>query len=173
MPQSFFAAKAIGKKLKFDPGIIAIEVRNEVEKQGRAVAASYRETVEHWEGDKPIFGVTKRQVAPSRTRDVELTVGVKGGTEFGSDKWTWLDEGTKVRWAVMHPRFRRKTTPNTTKTRQGAHPEPTLRGMKSMQFPRPGIKARNWTRIIVNRHTPSFRRAVRLAVIRGAERAIR
>ena len=151
---------------------ISREIRKALMRRGRKVTRELEATTEHWGGDKPKFGIIKTRAAATRSRDVFIIIGVKGGSEHGKNKWKWLDEGTAVRRAVMSPQFVRKTRPGTTATRSGRPPfAPVARG-KNIQ--RPGIEERGWTIIIERRqHTkpPTFGKQVSLAVRKGLQAA--
>jgi hypothetical protein len=87
--------------------------------------------------------------------------------EFSSDKqeikatnitdnriYFFLHEGTKVRYAILSPDWKSKTTPRRLSSGQG-------RGRVifiSKKFPQPGIKAREWTDVIIRQRKRPYKK---------------
>lgn len=78
-------------------------------------------------------------------------------------RMVYLDRGTKVRHALMSNPYKPKTTPNLLSARKGKG----YRVAVSRSIQQPGIKARNWTAIVVKLREPRFKkqlqRKIRLA----------
>ena len=85
----------------------------------------------------------------------------------GVKKWRWLNEGTRVRRALMSRDWRSKTKPGRYRSGPG-------RGKMlfvSRKLARPGIKPRGWTpKLMKSRRKPYTRRMVK-AMQRGAGKA--
>ncbi|RLC88773.1 MAG: hypothetical protein DRJ03_01610 [Chloroflexi bacterium] len=101
-----------------------------------------------WKGTKPRF---KREIKVDRG-NLRLTT-LPYGNPKAVNKFRWLNEGTRVRHAVMSKDFRPKTRHRTIGSRRGRG------GMVfvSRKIRQPGIKAREWTDEIRKRRTPKFR----------------
>lgn len=99
-------------------------------------------TVATWD-NKPNFTV-KKVKGPSGWR-AELWVN--------DARWTWLDQGTKVRYATMQKGF-------VAKTRAGVLYSYAGKGQVafvSKKKPMPGIAARGWSKLISDRVGPIIR----------------
>jgi len=157
MPVLFKAIKS--SKLKEDT--FRLEFLNEMRKTGTAVRKDYSKTTRTWRGDKPTF----KQLVSLAGGGPTLVIEVTGG--HGADKWFWLDRGTKVRYATMSLSFRAKTQVGNLSSGSG-------RGgvlFVNKKRPRPGIKARGWTILIVRRWTPRFKRNMEGAMGRAAKKS--
>lgn len=152
--------KAI-KPSRLKDDVFRLEALNQMRKTGRAIQRDYKRTTQTWEGAKPNFGLLISLAGDGPT----ILVEAQGGK--GADKWNWLDKGTAVRYATMSSNWRSKTTPNTLRSVRG-------RGVMlfvSKKHPRPGIKARNWTVIIVRMWTPRFKRDMEDALRRAVRKS--
>ena len=106
-----------------------------------------QKTTRTWKGAKPRF---RRYIEVDR--DDMMMVVAPSGSEKGKWKWIWLDQGTRVRRALMSPDFKPKTRHRTMGSRMG-------RGgvlFVSRRIARPGIKAREWSEEAAERRTPKF-----------------
>jgi hypothetical protein len=79
--------------------------------------------------------------------------------------FNFLDKGTKIRWALMSRDWVSKTRPGVYKSGTG-HGYVRMRG-KSMPFPRPGIKARNWTKRMAIELESKLIYRMNIAVLQG------
>jgi len=120
-----------------------------------------------WKGDKPKFVSivikTADQIGAHTYPDV---------TSLGGKKFMWLDEGTSVRWALMSGNWRSKTRVGSWKSGAGAG-RVLFAGKKAFKRrkmqPRPGIKARRWTKMAHKERTKPFRdRMVRVFKVYAA-----
>lgn len=105
----------------------------------------------------------------------EVTVGgARGGgkgrsgvaIEVTTDdmRYKFVDLGTKVRYATMSPDFQAKTKVNSLTARRG-------RGgllFISKKRPRPGIKARGFTKLVQKKWEPAFKAAMERAMFEAA-----
>lgn len=82
-------------------------------------------------------------------------------------RFLFVDEGTKVRYATMTPDFIAKTKPKSLKAGKG-------RGgllFVNKKKPRPGIKARGFTKMVAKKWNPLFRAAMSEAMAAGAKKS--
>lgn len=117
----------------------------------------HKRTVQTW-NTKPVFA-----------SKVEQGAGV-GGIRFqiGTDdpRWWWLNDGTRVRYATMSKDWQSKTEPNVVQSFPG-------KGKKlfvNKKRPRPGIKARRWTKWIAKSMRAKMIPIVKNAMARAARR---
>jgi len=142
------------KKLKIDE--VRMALLNALRAEGRAIQKEYEKTVATW-AHKPKFeqliGLDKQQAT------------VLVGTD--SRIYKFIDEGTRVRRAVMSKDWQSKTTPNVI----GSGPGRGHVVFISKKIALPGIKARNFTKIIQRRRKKPFRNAMLKAARKGAAKA--
>lgn len=104
---------------------------------------------------------------PDFKRQVSFRAGVAMARVHVRDKvYGALDEGTKVRWALLSKDWRSKTRPGFIGSGPGAG-RVLMRGRKMRKAgipPGPGIKARGWSGVIAEKHKPIFERDMELAV---------
>jgi hypothetical protein len=109
-----------------------------------------KKTTRTWKGKKPRFKADIEITSNSMVMDI-----VPFGNEKAVNKWKWLNEGTKIRWAVMVGNF-------TSRRGRGG---PVIIGKKAMRkrniAARPGIKARKWTQLVRKIREPIFLRQMR------------
>lgn len=155
------------KRLQVDK--ILAEIMSELEKEGEEHKALLRQTVSTWKGDKPDF----ETLTDTSGGNVIVITGPVGSTE-AVNKFRWLDEGTKIRWAVMSPDWKSKTSIGTFKAGPGRG-RVVIAGKRAMTRrgirPRKGIKARGWTAKITKQRKIPFRRRMLEAAKRGAGKA--
>jgi len=146
--------KPIGKgkfNLKSIKGLVEKELRAEAKEQLKLL----QKPTDSWKGSKPRFKsiviATPKQIGAHTFADL--------GTE-GGKKFMWLDEGTKVRWAVMSGDWRSKTRVGSWKS-GGGKGRVVIYGrgamMKRKMKARPGIKARGWTKLATQERKIPFR----------------
>lgn len=129
----------------------------------RIIDGLYAKTYRTW-SNKPSFKITDTSNAPKK-------VEVRTGTN--QDQMLWLDEGTRIRWAVMSPDWVSKTKPRTLGSQSGSG-RVIIAGRRAMTArgiaPRPGIKARQFTKEIVVRRSRPYSKAMTRALRRGLKR---
>lgn len=118
----------------------------------------FKRTVQTWK-DKPKFS--------SRVDQGAAVGGVR--FQIGTDDviYGFIDEGTKVRYATMSKDWVSKTEPGVIQAFHGA-------GRKlfvNKKYPRPGIKARKFTKIIAKSTRARMEPALRNALARAARRS--
>lgn len=140
---------------------------NELRNQGRIVENEYKKTTQNWKGDKPEF----ESLIGLTGKDASVLTGPTG-SQHAVDKFIWLDEGTRIRWAVMSSDWRSKTKPGSFRTGRG-NGRVIIAGRRAMTnrniAPRPGIKARNWTSTLQKRRKRPFTKAMVTAARISAE----
>lgn len=137
----------------------------ELAAEGEDDAALFEATTKTWKHEKPSF----RPKVGRRGNDA-LVRTAPGGSAKGMAKYRWLDQGTRVRWAIMSGGWRSKTRSGYLTSYKGAGRVVAVgkrRKVKSKKTgkvryvpmkPRPGIKAREFTSTIQKRQTPKFKK---------------
>jgi hypothetical protein len=130
------------KKLKVEQ-ILAL-LGDFVQTEGEIEQKEYQKTTRTWR-DKPDheldFSRTKQEIKALNLTDNRI--------------YYFLHEGTRVRYAVLSRDWKSKTTPRRLSSGQG-------RGrvvLISKKFPQPGIKAREWTDVIIRKRKRPYKRA--------------
>jgi hypothetical protein len=129
----------------------------------------FQDTIKYWKGEKPRF------IKALIVRDDYIEIQIRAvGPEKGKNKWLWLNEGTrphKIR-AKNAPalRFRRGygagSSPNSTFVI--ASRKATGAMVRKDEVNHPGIKARNWTSIIIRENQKLFERWMNAAMEKAA-----
>ena len=164
------AFKAIKPGVKFKSSIFRDELRSAAEKMLPKVKKDFEKTAKTW-NEKPKFEGEVAVGRPAMGRYLAGKIGITTGVMLAvittSPIYLYVDEGTRVRYATMTPDFQPKTIPNWIGSRKGRG------GMLfiSKKRPRPGIKARNFTKIIHKTWQPLFRKEMAAAMKRAAERS--
>ena len=104
--------------------------------------------------------------------EVKVTVEESGNAIIGKavivdDKAFYLDQGTKIRWALMSKDFRAKTQSRSLRSGSGAG-EVVVAGRSRMQKlgipPRPGIKPRFFSNTLRDKHRPKYVQAMNTVI---------
>jgi hypothetical protein len=138
---------------------------NAMAKIGKLMKADLQKTTKTWKGDTPIFD-TEIELDQENIpflgqfpRKFTLKAHSKKTGDKGYWKWRWLDEGTRVRYALMMKGFRAKTRVGELNSWAGAK-GPVLmkngRPVLLMNNPRPGIKKRKWTQTLQKKYKKKF-----------------
>jgi len=155
------------KPHKLSSRAVRARVLNALTAEGKSVVGEYNKTIATWRGSKPRF----EYLVGYKGGELTVVVGPTGD-EKGVKKWIWLDEGTKVRWAVMSRDWESKTNPGWYGSGPGAG-RVVIAGKRAMMArgipPRPGIEARRWTQLIAKRRKSKFVKAILQAVRAGLE----
>jgi hypothetical protein len=153
-------------KLKFiSPGKLNIkkitnEIRKALKEEAKDIKKMYDMAVRTWE-EKPKF----------QTNIVE---GPNPSVQVFTDDpvFTYIDLGTKKRWALMSGDWKSKTTSGMIGSSRGRG-RAVLVGKKAFQKrrmrARPGIKARHFTKNIMMVREPALRRRMEAAIKKGAD----
>ncbi len=128
---------------------------------GKAHKAEREKTISSWQGAKPSWKTFVRRIFPTMVKIVVMRIG----DPLGKKKWLWLDEGTKVRYmGVNWPNWQSKTKVNWIGSGQGkGH-------VTGLGYPWPGIKARNWNKIINKKLNKQLEKRVVTSIRRGLRR---
>lgn len=100
-------------------------------------------TTSTW-SDPPTFTVKR----------VRTEQGVTAQIWVSDSRWTWLDQGTRVRYATMQKGFIAKTKVGVLYSYKGNGQIAFV----SKKKPMPGIAARGWSQLIMDRVAPTVRR---------------
>lgn len=132
-----------------NPAAYRRSVNTLLKNTGKAFEKDMREPTQYWNKSIPIKH--KQEV-----NYVEVTTN--------DPRWYYLNVGTNIRWAVLTPDFIPKTTPRQLHGRPGQG-QVLIAGKLAMLArglpPRPGIKARQWIDIIVQKEGPIFKQKYR------------
>lgn len=131
---------------------VRLELLNELRRQGRAIREQYERTTRTWR-NKPKFEML-----------ISLAKG-EASVIVGTDDriYKFIDEGTRVRRAIMSRDWVSKTTPRVISSVPGRGHVVFI----SKSVNRPGIEAREFSKIIEKRTKKTFHRAMIDAVQRG------
>lgn len=164
-----WVTRTIGRKKRLEAKEIRLELLNELRKEGRLHVRELKKTTATWKGIKPNF---ESLVGLTRNGDLSVLTGPTGPM-FGVLKWFWLDQGTKIRWALMSKDWRSKTRRRELASHPGQG-KAVLRGRRAMLAagigPQPGIEAREWTNMLTEQRKRPFIRNTRQAIKRGARK---
>lgn len=137
---------------------IAKEIFTELGKEGKDDQRLLDQTTSGFTGTRPTF-----ESDIYRGDDVGVRT-TPGGDGEGVKKWRYLNEGTRVRHAVMSKGYRAGTTPGQLRSSR-------KRGRTvfvSRKIRRPGIAARGWTTVAQKERTAPFQGRIVKAIGRGA-----
>jgi hypothetical protein len=149
------------KPKKLDIDQIRLNLLNALRAEGQIIAKEFDKTTATWEGEKPKFEVL---IGLTGT-DATVVVGPTG-SDLAVNKWTWLDKGTKKNYPIEPKRapklifqsgYKAKTRVNTFSSSGGGPFGPTVGAKKVIH---PGIKARNWSVLIIKRRKKRFTKAM-------------
>lgn len=122
--------------------------------EGKAQKLEMAKTTSSWTGTKPRWRVD-RIVSGDQ---IGMHIYPDQNTESGRI-WVYLDQGTRIRWAVMSRNWRSKTKVGQMQSGPGAG-YVVVAGKRFMQAhniaPRPGIAARKWSEMLQKKWTPKF-----------------
>ena len=140
---------------------VRLELLNVMRAEGRVHQRELRKTTATWQGDKPQF---ESLVSLQGGAATVLTGPV--GNEMGIKKWSWLDGGTRVRYATMSGDWRSKTRVKWFGSGGGKGRMLFV----NRRRPRPGIAARGWSEALTLTRKNAFQKAVLAGLKRASER---
>lgn len=143
------------KPSRLNEDALRLQLLNLTRDVGRGIKKDFEKTTATWD-NKPEFTITR---SVSRKRGPEVLVGTD------DEIYKFVDEGTRVRHAVMTTPFVSKTVPNVIGSRRGVGG----RLFVSRRIQRPGIKARNFTKILQKKWQPIFKRRGEKAMKRARQ----
>lgn len=166
-----FVVKAI-KPQRLNVDGFRQEILNELRAEGRDHRKALKPTVATWKGEKPKFESLIGLERGSAGSASVLTGPT--GSEKAVWKWRWLDEGTRIRWALMSRDWKSKTRRRVFGSFRGRG-RVVIAGRRAMQRrnirPRPGIKAREWSVTLMKRRRRPFTRRMIGAMQRAGNKA--
>lgn len=119
-----------------------------LQKRAKAIKADFEVTTQDWEVPVEFY---------SRVRYAGGDASVESGTN--NPIWKFLNYGTQERWAIMPKGFvPLSTVGQISSTPPGG--KPVRRGRKQMPVAQTGITAREWTKVIAEKHQPELTREV-------------
>jgi hypothetical protein len=145
---------------------MAAPIRDAVIKDALAMGKDFEKVTRTWKGDVPRIQTEAKLVPPGAPPATGFHTSFTASAwprEDGSKgywKWRWLDEGTKVRYAVM-------STPFISKTRKGQLQSWVGKGKMlhvSKKHPMPGIEARGFTIALRKKWEQPFKDHMKAAV---------
>jgi len=159
-----FMVKSIVPKSLSKIKNVRLAILNELRAEGREECKMLEQTTAHWHGDKPKF----TQIISFAGGDASLLVG-PGGSMTGSQKWVWLDEGTrphdikprKARFLVFRTGYTAGSTPGTFATRASSTSGEVAR---AKLVHHPGVKARGWSVLLLKERYKPFRERINKVV---------
>lgn len=150
-----FVMRAVIPKKLFRFRTVREELLREMNKQIDIIDRMYQKTYRTWR-TKPTF---EKKISTGKER---LAIS----TSTGFAVMRFLDDGTRVRRALMTADFIPKTGPRTIGSKGGRGGVVFI----SKKLARPGIKARHFTDEIVKRRAKNYTRAMTRALRRGVAR---
>lgn len=149
--------RAIKPGKPFQSSIFRDEVRREADAVRKDMLDDFNRTTATWQ-HKVRF--TSKVQASAGAGGVRIEVSTKDPI------YGYIDQGTRVRYATMSPDFSPKTQPDVILSVPGKG----RRLFVNKKRPRPGIKARNFSKIIAKSYFKEFRRRMQNALDRFARR---
>jgi hypothetical protein len=152
--------RAIKPGKPFQSSIFREEARVAIKEFTALVRIDFAQTTRTWK-DPPKF---KEKIQDVGTQSIQMEVFPVPEVPF-----KFVDEGTRVRRAVMSADFIAKTKPNFIGSRAGRGGVVFI----GKNVKRPGIKARNFTKIIKRNNESIFRKAINNALAKFRRRSNR
>lgn len=155
--------KSVKPATKFKSSVFREKLRARAQDIGPKMAADMKKPTLTWQ--EPVEFKTEVSVGNAAggalaRKAAGSASGVSVEVTTTDARYKYLDEGTKVRYATMSRDFRAKTKPNSLNASRG-------RGkllFVNKRRPRPGIKARNFTKLVHDKWQPEFRKAMQAAL---------
>lgn len=125
---------------KFDPDTIIKRLASELDNAAQRAKESLESTTVNFQRVSPTFLIEKEKDSEN-----EIRLVAPKDDQFGRI-WMFLDGGTSVRYAILSPDWRSKTTPGTLSTGLGAGRVLYI----DINDPQPGIEARLWSELVAS-----------------------
>ncbi len=138
----------------FDINGAAEEIAKTLQKYARLAEEDLEKTTATWDHD-----IKFEKKVTQRTKKIEIDIFT------WSDIYRFVNDGTSVRFATMSKDFVPKTKPGVLRSSAGQGGVQYV----SKQNPRPGIKARNFTKTIAAKYEKQFADDVQSATAKGAK----
>lgn len=150
-------ARVIKPATPFKSSVFREEILKAAKEIEQDVRKDFEKTTANWK-HKVKF---KSKVKTVGTQSVTITVTT-------DDKiYDYIDRGTKVRYATMSDDWKSKTEPNIV----GTFPGKGRKLFVNKKYPRPGIKARNFTKHIAKTTQRELARVTKNALARAVRRS--
>ena len=147
------------KKLRTDK--VRLNILNTLRAEGKIIANEFKKTTASWKGEKPKFEV----LIGLTGKDASVVIGPTG-TDKAVNKWIWLDKGTRKNYPITAKRkprlvFQSGYSAKTKVGSFGSFPGGSFGPIVSkVKIIHPGIKARGWSVLIVQRRRKRFIQAL-------------
>lgn len=162
--------KSIKPATKFKSSVFRASAAKTAERIAPLMEKDLLAPTKTWKAaDIPVF---KRKVSVGNAAGGSLAKKATGSASgvsievtTDSEIYGYLDEGTKVRFATMTSNFQPKTKVNSLRASRG-------RGgvaFVNRKRPRPGIKARGFTKLVRAKWAPQFRKEMQAALAAAAK----
>lgn len=148
--------RRIGKKTAFKSSVFREEIDATMNIMARSMELDFERTVATW-NDKPKFKKEVTRKGGNPTISVTTTDPI----------YFYVDNGTRVRRALMSDDWKSKTTPEVIGSGKGKGHVVFI----SKHLKLPGIKARHFSKNIAKKWKPEFQRQIKNALARAARRA--
>ena len=152
------AMRSIKPGRPFQSSVFRAETLKAAKKIEKEAKASFEMTVKNWK-HKPKFA--------SKTDEGATVGGIRIQVATDDPIYLYVDKGTKVRYATMSKDWKSKTEPDVV----GTFPGKGRRLFVNKRRPRPGIKARNFTKHIAKTTKIELDREIKNALARAARRS--
>lgn len=153
---------------KFKSSTFRAQMKDAAERMAPGIEKDFAKTTRTWK-EKPKFSREVKVGVAAGGRLAKQVTGSASGVSVevstDSDVYRFVDEGTKVRYATMTPDFLAKTRPRWIGSRKG-------RGgllFVNKKRPRPGIKAREFSKEIHKKWQKPFRVEMERAMKQAAK----
>jgi hypothetical protein len=139
-------------------------ILNAMLKEGDSMVRDLNSTTENWV-HKPHFVKNIRYAGG----DIILSAGLEG-TAISNKYWNYVDKGTSRRYVVFNPQYQPKSQyPGSFYTNTaGSHTGKDKIVGKTFTAQR-GIRARNWTNLLRQKHRTPFAKAIVEAIQKGLQ----
>lgn len=146
------------KKISF----IAKAIKHETERVAREIKQELESVVQPLHSDIHILMDSERD---SQDWVIDIygnpndtaSINAAGDGVSSHDLLMWIDGGTSERWVAMPDDFDNETFPNSLSTRDVDYDR---EGIRFLDSPRPGIEARNWLKLLNEKHSPDIKRNI-------------
>lgn len=161
--------KSIKPGKPFQSSRFRAQMRAAAEKMRPQITADFDKTTATWKPeDKPAFKSAVNVGSAAGGRLAKVVTGSSTGVSIevltDSAIYGYLDEGTRVRYATMTPDFQPKTRPRRIASYRGRGGVAYI----DRRRPRPGIKAREFSKTIREKWHSRFREHMQAAVDKAA-----
>ena len=150
--------RAIKPATPFKSSVFREELVKAAEEIRKDALADFKKTTANWQ-DKPKF--SSKILTGASAGGIQIQIATDDAV------YRFIDEGTKVRYATMSKDWKSKTIPDVV----GTFPGKGKKLFVNKKRPRPGIKARKFTKHIAKTTQKELARVTKNALARAARRS--